>query len=64
MENWLKVSILLCLFGLFKGMRPSEPYFTEFLMGEWRNFSEETVSANYEMIFPVSELFALYIRFL
>lgn len=38
MNNVIKVSLLLCAFGFFREMRPSEPFVAEFYAGEeWRN---------------------------
>lgn len=44
MEAWLKVSLLLCLYGFFRDFRPSEPFITEFLTGEWRDITPEQVN--------------------
>lgn len=49
MDNWLKISLLLCLFGFFREMRPSEPFVTEYLAGDWRNLTSETV---YQEVYP------------
>ncbi|GFG28335.1 hypothetical protein Cfor_09087 [Coptotermes formosanus] len=43
MEIWLKVSILLCVFGFVKEFRPSEPFITPYLMGEWKNFTDRDI---------------------
>lgn len=37
------MSLLLCIYGFFRELRPSEPYVTEFLAGEWRNITAEQV---------------------
>lgn len=44
MKEWLKISLMLCTFGFFREMRPSEPFVTEFLSGEWRNITSEQVN--------------------
>lgn len=49
--TWLRVSLLLCIFGFLKDFRPSEPFVYEFLIGEWRNLTEEQVSTE---AYPVS----------
>ncbi|KAH8377162.1 hypothetical protein KR093_003734 [Drosophila rubida] len=49
MEIWLKISLLLCIFGFFREMRPSEPYVTEYLAGDWRNLTAEQV---YQEVYP------------
>lgn len=49
MNVWLKISLLLCAYGFFREMRPSEPFVYEFLTG-WRNVTEQTVI---EVIYPM-----------
>ncbi|KAG4067547.1 hypothetical protein HA402_005319 [Bradysia odoriphaga] len=49
MELWLRTSLLLCAFGFFRELRPSEPFVTEFLSGDWRNI---TVDQVYREIYP------------
>jgi len=44
MKEWLKISCLLCVFGCIREIRPSEPYVTEYLLGPWRNITEQQVS--------------------
>jgi hypothetical protein len=44
MEIWLKLSILLCVFGFVKEFRPSEPFIIPYLTGEWKNFTDQVVS--------------------
>lgn len=44
MKEWLKISCLLCVFGFVREIRPSEPYVTEYLLGPWRNITEQQVS--------------------
>jgi thiamine transporter 2/3 len=43
MEIWLKLSILLCVFGFVKEFRPSEPFITPYLTGEWKNFTDQVI---------------------
>lgn len=44
MNNVIKVSLLLCAFGFFREMRPSEPFVAEFYAGEeWKNATMEKV---------------------
>jgi thiamine transporter 2/3 len=40
MEVWLKLSILLCVFGFLKKFWPSEPFIIPYLTGEWKNFKD------------------------
>lgn len=44
MKEWIKISLILCTFGFFREMRPSEPFVTEFLSGKWRNVTAEQVN--------------------
>ncbi|XP_044752959.1 thiamine transporter 2-like [Coccinella septempunctata] len=44
MEKWLKISLILSLFGFFKEIRPSEPYVYEYLSGNWTDMSGTEVS--------------------
>ncbi|RZC35229.1 thiamine transporter 2-like [Asbolus verrucosus] len=50
MHDWLKISLLLSIFGFLKEIRPSEPFVYEFLVGPWRNVSKEEVT---EQVYPV-----------
>lgn len=64
MESWLKVTLLLCTFGFFREFRPSEPFLTEFLAGEWRNITMDQVVQD---VFPwatYSYLVQMFIAFL
>lgn len=49
LSNWLKVSLLLCIFGFFREMRPSEPFATEFFIG-WRNVTTDDIT---RYVFPL-----------
>ncbi|KAH8319065.1 hypothetical protein KR067_006740 [Drosophila pandora] len=49
MDNWLKISLLLCTFGFLRELRPSEPYVTEYLSGDFRNLTTEQV---YQEVYP------------
>jgi len=51
MKEWLKISCLLCIFGFVREIRPSEPYVTEYLLGPWRNITEEQVGFEYNKIY-------------
>lgn len=44
MQEWLRISILLCSFGFLKEVRPSEPFLTNYLLGDqYFNVTEEEV---------------------
>ena len=50
-KNYLITSILLCSYGFFKELRPSEPYLNEYLTGEkYKNITESDV---YDKVYPV-----------
>lgn len=49
MKKWLKISLLLCTFGFFRELRPSEPYVTEYLAGDYGNLTSEQV---YQDVYP------------
>ena len=40
----LEPTLLLCVFGFFSSLRPSEPFLTAFLLGPDHNLTEEQVS--------------------
>lgn len=44
MQEWVKVMLILCAFGTLREIRPSEPFVSEFLLGEWRNITEEQLN--------------------
>ncbi|XP_069365887.1 thiamine transporter 2-like [Maniola hyperantus] len=50
MQDWIKITLVLCLFGTLREIRPSEPFVTEFLAGEWRNITKEQLN---QEIYPV-----------
>lgn len=42
--QWLRISLLLSIFGFLKEIRPSEPFIYEFLIdNRWRNVSDTDV---------------------
>lgn len=65
MEDWLKISLVLCSFGFFREFRPSEPFVTEFLSStEWRNITSEQLNRDVYPIGTYSTLGLLVIVFL
>ena len=34
---------LLCTYGFFKELKPSEPFLNEYLTGPWKNLTEDEV---------------------
>lgn len=64
MNEWYKISILLCVFGFLKEIRPSEPFIYEYLIGPWWNNTKEEVT---QQVYPVgtyAQLAQLVIVFL
>ena len=62
MEFWIKATLLLCSYGFFKEMKPSEPFLTPYLKAQ-KNMTEEDL----EKIYPVwtySYLLTLLVVFL
>ncbi|XP_064537349.1 thiamine transporter 1 [Drosophila montana] len=49
MQLWLRISMLLCSFGFLRELRPSEPFVTEYLAGDWRNLTSEQI---YQDVYP------------
>lgn len=65
MHDWLKVSLLLCIFGFLKEIRPSEPFIYEFLIDQrWRNLTEEQVNQEVYPVGTYSYLAHLIVMFL
>lgn len=65
MQDWLKISLLLSLFGFLKEIRPSEPYIYEFLIDKrWRNITDEQVQQEIYPLGSYSYLAQLVIVFL
>ena len=50
MKEWLFITLLLCLYGFLKELRPSEPFITEYLIEpKWVNITLEEVRTIYIM---------------
>lgn len=62
-SNWLKVSLLLCIFGFFREMRPSEPFATEFFIA-YRNLTTDEITRILYPLGTYSYMFQLVIVFL
>lgn len=56
--------MILCLFGTLREIRPSEPFVTEFLLGEWRNVTEEQLNREVYPVGTYSYLSQLVVVFL
>lgn len=64
MEEWVKLSSFLCIFGFLKEVRPSDPFIFEFLSGNWRNVTTDQVIQDILPIGTYSHLGQLIIVFL
>lgn len=49
MQEYLKISFILSLFGLLKETRPSEPFITDFI----KDYKNVTLEEIYQEIFPI-----------
>ena len=43
LEDWRLKTFLLCSYGFLKEIRPSEPYLTEYLVGNHTGVTEDQV---------------------
>ncbi|CAG0920775.1 unnamed protein product [Notodromas monacha] len=65
MEPWVVTTLLLCSYGFFKELRPSEPFLTEYLTGpQWVNLTGEDVYQNVYPVWTYSYLVLLLFVFL
>lgn len=64
METWVRISLLLCIFGFLKEFRPSEPFITQYFLNPPLNFTNEQVSQSIYPISTYSHMIQLIIVFL
>lgn len=64
MEFWLKATLLLCLYGFFKEMKPSEPFLTPYLKGAPMNLTEEQLANEIYPVWTYSYFATLFVVFL
>ncbi|CAD0195259.1 unnamed protein product [Chrysodeixis includens] len=64
MQAWFRVTLILCAFGLLREIRPSEPFVSEFLLGEWREVTEEQLNREVYPVGTYSYLALLVLVFL
>ncbi|XP_045488336.1 reduced folate transporter isoform X2 [Pieris rapae] len=64
MHSWIKITLILCLFGTLREIRPSEPFVTDFLLGKWRNITESQLNRDVYPVGTYSYLGLLVIVFL
>lgn len=63
-ETWLYPTVLLCIYGFFSSLRPSEPFLTAFLMGPDKNLTEREVVNEIYPVWTYSYLILLFPVFL
>lgn len=65
MQQWIKISSLLCTFGFFRELRPNEPFVVEFLSNEtWKDVTLDQVNKEIYPAGTYSYLIQLCIVFL
>ena len=64
MEFWIKATLLLCSYGFFKEMKPSEPFLTPYLKGPPKNLTEEELDNQIYPVWTYSYLVTLFVVFL
>ena len=60
-SSWFKPTIVLCCYGFFKDMKPSEAFLSPYMMGPHQNISRKALS---DEIYPVSTYSYLVFLFL
>ncbi|XP_050735543.1 thiamine transporter 1-like [Eriocheir sinensis] len=64
MDTWLRTCLLLCLYGFFKELRPSEPFLTEYLLQPPMNLTNDEVNYQVYPVWTYSYLSLLVVVFL
>ena len=65
MDQWIKISLLLCVFGFLKEIRPSEPFVYDYLIDHrWRNVTGDEVSKQVYPVGTYSNMILLVLVFL
>ncbi|XP_018012139.1 thiamine transporter 1-like [Hyalella azteca] len=64
MKFWKRTCLLLCCYGYFKELRPSEPFLTEYLTGPVHNLTEEQVLYEVYPVWTYSYMSLLVLVFL
>jgi len=64
MEDWWKTTLLLCLYGFFKEIRPIEPFLTDYLLGNSTGLTEDELYHDVYPIWTYSYLAVLILVFL
>ena len=63
-EEWRVTTFLLCCYGFFKEIRPSEPFLTEYLISNHTGVTEEQVYHDVYPVWTYSYLAILFLVFL
>ncbi|EDO34856.1 predicted protein, partial [Nematostella vectensis] len=63
LEFWQKATLLLCLYGFFKEMKPSEPFLTPYLRAPPKNITDEQLENEIYPVWTYSYLAALFFVF-
>lgn len=63
MEQWLKISLLLSVFGFLREIRPSEPFITDFLK-DFKNMELDEILRDVYPIGTYSYMFQAVIAFI
>ena len=63
-EEWRLTTFLLCCYGFFKEIRPSEPFLTEYLISNHTGVTEEQVYHDVYPVWTYSYLAILFLVFL
>ncbi|KAJ8253053.1 hypothetical protein GJAV_G00208610 [Gymnothorax javanicus] len=63
-EPWIYPTVLLCIYGFFSSLRPSEPFLTPYLMGPEKNLTETEVVNEIYPVWTYSYLALLFPVFL
>lgn len=64
MESWAKATLLLCLYGFFKEMKPSEPFLTPYLKAPPMSLTEEQLDNQIYPFWTYAYLITLFLVFL
>lgn len=62
--NWISPTVILCTYGFFKDMKPSEPFLTPYLNSTYKNLDHKDIE---DQIYPISTyayLASLFLVFL
>ena len=59
--NWMVTTGLICTYGFFKEMKPSEPFLTPYLNSSYKSLTLEQLSSEVYPIWTYSYLFVLFV---